>query len=393
MNIVDAIFIALVAFAAFRGWRSGFLRQAFEYGGGFVGLLIGVAVGPRVASMFTDDAGVKGALIALVVVFIGLSLGQAIGFVVGHRFGEVAERNKLETADSVLGAALGIGITIVSFWLLGSVLVKGPSKDVAKALHRSSTLRYVNNVLPRPPNVFAYIEQYLNTSGFPQVFAGFPRSVGPPVKLPSNELAQRAIAAAQASTVRVVVPACGGVQLGSGWVAAPSTVVTNAHVVAGGDDVTIEDSSGEYPGTVVLFDPKTDVAIIRVEGLAGTPLELDDADKERGTTGATLGFPGAAGGKMIVHRAAIQAKYSASGRDIYGRAIVEREVYEIRARVRQGDSGGPFVLPNGDVAGVIFAASTTDDDTGYALTGDEVADEVAEGSNSTEPVRTGNCTR
>lgn len=393
MNIVDAIFIALVAFSAFRGWRSGFLRQAFEYGGGLVGLLIGVAVGPRIASMFTNDAGVKGALIALVVVFIGLSLGQAIGFVVGHRFGEVAERAKLETADSVLGAALGIGITIVSFWLLGSVLVKGPSKDVANALHRSSTLRYVNSVLPRPPNVFAYIEQYLNTSGFPQVFAGFPRSAGPPVKLPSNELAQRAAVAAQASTVRVVVPACGGVQLGSGWVAAPSTVVTNAHVVAGGDDVTIEDSSGEYPGTVVLFDPKTDVAVIRVEGLAGPPLELDDADKERGTAGATLGFPGAAGGDMVVHRAAIQAKYSASGRDIYGRAIVEREVYEIRARVRQGDSGGPFVLPNGDVAGVIFAASTTDDDTGYALTGDEVSDEVAKGSTRTDPVQTGSCTR
>ena len=393
MNIVDAIFIALVAFAAFRGWRSGFLRQAFEYGGGFVGLLIGVAVGPRVASMFTDDAGVKGALIALVVVFIGLSLGQALGFVVGHRFGEVAERNKLETPDSVLGAALGIGITIVSFWLLGSVLVQGPSKDVAKALHRSSTLRYVNSVLPRPPNVFAYIQQYLNTSGFPQVFAGFPRSVGPPVKLPSDELAQRAIAAAQASTVRVVVPGCGGLQLGSGWVAAPSTVVTNAHVVAGGDEVTIEDSSGEHPGTVVLFDPKTDVAVVHAEGLAGPPLDLDEVDKERGTAGATLGFPGAKGGEMIVHRAAIQAKYSASGRDIYGRAIVEREVYEIRARVRQGDSGGPFVLPNGDVAGVIFAASTTDDDTGYALTGDEVSDEVAEGSSSTDPVRTGSCTR
>jgi S1-C subfamily serine protease len=393
VNLVDVLFIALIAFAAFRGWRSGFLRQAFEYGGGFIGLLLGVAVGPRIASAFTDDAGVKGALIALIVVFIGLSLGQALGFVVGHRFGEAAERNKLATADSVLGVALGVGITIVSFWLLGSVLVQGPSKDVAKALQRSRTLRYVNDVLPRPPNVFAYIQQYLNTSGFPQVFAGFPRSVGPPVKLPSNELAQRAIAAAQASTVRVVVPACGGVQLGSGWVAAPSTVVTNAHVVAGGGDVTIEDSSGEHPGTVVLFDPKTDVAVVHAEGLAGPPLKLDDTDKDRGTAGATLGFPGSADGEMIVHRAAIQAKYSASGRDIYGKAIVEREVYEIRARVRQGDSGGPFVLPNGDVAGVIFAASTTDDDTGYALSGDEVSDEVAQGSASTEPVRTGSCTR
>jgi S1-C subfamily serine protease len=95
---------------------------------------------------------------------------------------------------------------------------------------------------------------------------------------------------------------------------------------------------------------------------------------------------------MITHRAAVQARYTASGRDIYGRSIVEREVYEIRAKVRQGDSGGPFVLPNGDVAGVVFAASTTDDDIGYALTGDEVDDEVEQGSQRTQPVDTGGCT-
>ena len=387
------LFLALVAFAAYRGWRSGFLRQAFEYGGGFLGLLLGVAVGPRVASMFTDDAGVKGALIALVVVFVGLSLGQAVGFVIGHRFGQAAERSKLGSADAVLGVALGVAITIISFWILGSVLVQGPSKDVARALHRSRTLRIVNKALPRPPNVFAYIQQYLNTSGFPQVFAGFPRSIGPPVKLPTNELAQQAVAAAQESTVRVVVPACGGVQLGSGWVAAPSTVVTNAHVVAGGGEVTIEDSAGQHAGTVVVFDPRTDVAVVHVDGLAGPPLDLDASDKERGTAGATLGFPGVAEGEMRVHRAAVQARYQASGRDIYGRAVVERDVYEIRAPVRQGDSGGPFVLPNGDVAGVIFAASTTDDDTGYALTGNEVSDEVSEGAGRTEAVRTGGCTR
>ena len=393
MNIVDYIFIALAAFAAWRGWRSGFIRQAFEYGGGFIGLLAGVAFGPRVASVFTDEAGAEGALIALVVVFIGLSVGQALGFVIGHRVGQRAERAKLKSADTVLGAALGVAITVVSFWILGSVLVQGPSKPVAKALNKSTMLRAVNDTLPRPPNVFAYIQQYLNTSGFPQVFAGFPRSIGPPVDLPSNELARRAVEKAQASTVRIVVPACGGIQLGSGWVAADSTVVTNAHVVAGGDEVTVEDSGGEHSGTVVVFDPKTDVAVIHVSGLAGPPLDLDTSEKERGTPGATLGFPGAAGGEMIVHRAAIQAQYEASGRDIYGRSIVDRDVYEIRSRVRQGDSGGPFVLPNGDVAGVIFAASTTDESTGYALTGAEVEDEIDAGTGKTTSVSTKGCTR
>ena len=393
MNIVDWIVIALAAFAAYRGWRSGFIRQAFEYGGGFIGLMVGVASAGRVASAVTNEAGVLPALIALGVVFIGLSIGQALGFVIGHRVGQSAERVRLGTTDAVLGSGLGVAVTIVSFWLVGSVLVHGPSKPVAKALGKSTLLRSVNDTLPRPPNVFAYIQQYLNTSGFPQVFAGMPRSIGPPVKLPSDQLARRAIAAAQGSTVRVVAPACGGMQLGSGWVAAESTVVTNAHVVAGGDSITIEDSAGEHIGAVVVFDPKTDVAIIHVEGLAGPPLDLDTSDKARGTPGATLGFPGEAGGQLVVHRAAVQAEYNASGRDIYGRSIVEREVYEIRSKVRQGDSGGPFVLPNGDVAGVVFAASTTDDDTGYALTGEEVSDEVARGAEKTEPVGTGSCTR
>ena len=71
---------------------------------------------------------------------------------------------------------------------------------------------------------------------------------------------------------------------------------------------------------------------------------------------------------------------------------VVREIYELRAPVEQGDSGGPFVTPAGKVAGVIFAASTTDSDTGYALTGSEVQDEVQEGATRTEPVGTGRCT-
>ena len=393
MNIVDWIVIGLALVAAYRGWRSGFVRQTFEYGGGFLGLLAGVAIGPRVASAFTDEAGAAAALIALAVVFVGLSLGQTIGFLIGHRFGEAAQRQRFGGADLVLGSLLGVAITIVSFWLIGSVLIHGPSRQVTRALHKSELLGFVNRSLPRPPNVLAYIQQYLNTSDFPQVFAGFPRSLGPPVKLPSDELARRAILKAQESTVRVLVPACGGLQLGSGWVAAPSTVVTNAHVVAGGERVTIEDSTGRHSGTVVVFDAKTDVAVVHVEGLAGPPLDLDTADKERGTPGATLGFPGAAGGQMRFHRAAVQARYEASGRDIYGRSIVERDIYEVRSPVRQGDSGGPFVLPNGDVVGVVFAASTVDDDIGYALTADEVKDEITKGAARTAGTGTGGCTR
>src|SRR5918992_1518300 len=352
MNLVDVVVIVLAIAAAFRGYRRGLLGQAFELGGGFLGLVVGVALGPRVASAFTNRAGLTAVLISLLVVFVALSIGQTLGFMLGHRFGAFAHSAQLGAVDSGLGAAFGIGVVLVAFWLLGALLVNGPSRSLARALEESAILSGVNEALPEPPNVLAYISQYLNTSGFPRVFAGLPPSIGPPVDLPSGPLAQRAARAADQSTVRVVVPACGGTQLGSGWVAADSTVVTNAHVVAGGDTVTIQDANGSHDGVVVVFDPRTDVAVIRTSGLAGPPLELETAEQDRGTPGATLGFPGSAGGEMRVRRAAVQDSYNASGRDIYGRAIVSREVYELRSQVRQGDSGGPFALPDGRVAGV-----------------------------------------
>lgn len=392
MNIVDLGVILLAGLAAWRGWRRGFIGQLFEFGGGFVGLIAGVALGPRIAAIFTEEAGPEAALISIATVFVMLSLGQAVGFVAGHRFSVIAQRARLGSFDSGMGAALSVLVTFVSFWLVGSLLIQGPSKGLAKALQKSETLGFMNDVMPPPPDVLAYIRQYLDTSGFPQVFAGLPRPVGPPVKLPTSAEANRAGRKAEPSMVRVVVPACGGTQLGSGWIAAQDTVVTNAHVVSGGDSVTLQDPEGDHPGTVVLFDPKTDIAIIHAEGLDGPALDLEISEQERETVGAALGYPGNKNGTLVILRAAVQAQYPATGKDIYGRSDATREVYELRAAVRQGDSGGPFVLSNGDVAGVVFAASTTDGDIGYALTAAEVQDEIEAGSTRTAPVGTGRCT-
>jgi S1-C subfamily serine protease len=390
MNVVDVLLVLVAAAAAHRGWRRGFVGQVFEFGGGFLGLIVGIALGPRIAAAFTNQPGLEGALISLVVVFVMLSIGQTAGFVVGHRFGRIAARARLGSANSALGSAFGVLIVLVSFWLVGSVVANASSRPLAGAFRQSTLLRGVTDVMPPPPDVLSYLGQYLNTSGFPQVFAGLPRPIAPPVDLPSDREARRAVAAAQDSTVRVVVPACGGTQLGSGWVAAESAVVTNAHVVAGGGNITVQDTAGEHAGQVVLFDSATDIAVIHTDGLAGSPLELHSAVLRRGTGGATLGFPG--GGDIEAHAAAVQNGYDARGLDIYGRSTVIRSVYELRSPVRQGDSGGPFVLPSGDVAGVVFAASTTDSNTGYALTGGEVADEVREGVGESAPVNTGQCT-
>jgi S1-C subfamily serine protease len=394
MNLVDLAVIVFAFLAGFRGWRRGLVGQIFELGGGFLGLIFGITVGPRIADAFTEEAGVKGALISLVVVFLSLSLGQTLGYVAGHRFAKRTEGHPLAALNKGVGAAFGVIVWLVSFWLIGSLLVNGPSQEFARALRKSKSLQVSNDLLPKPPNVLAYLGQYLDTSGFPQVFAGLPR-LSKPAELPSQADARAATKAGQASTVRIVAPACGGLQLGSGWISDADTVVTNAHVVAGGTDVEVQEPDGsDRPATVVLFDPATDIALLHVPGgLSGPPLRLERGLQARGTPGATLGYPGNAGGRFVPQPAAVNSSYDAQGRDIYGRNLVSREVYELRSKVRQGDSGGPFVLPNGDVAGVVFAASTTDGQTGYALTGREVQDEIAKGSSRTEAVSTQDCTR
>lgn len=393
MNWLDFVVIVVAILAFFRGWRRGLLGQIFELGGGFAGLLLGVAFGPRIASLFIEQAGVAAALLSLFFVFVFLTVGQTIGFLAGHRLGTKARSGGLAEVDSALGSGFAVVVWIVSFWLLGSMLVQGPSRSFAKALQRSAILKTTNAVLPRPPDLLTALQQYLNTSGFPQVFVGLPR-ITEPVDLPPRGDARSAAEAAQDSTVRLSVEACGGIQLGSGWVVDPDSVVTNAHVVAGGEEIRIQELNGNaVVGRVVMFDPDIDVAVVHAPGLSGRPLELEVAPQERGTGGATLGYPGERDGELVIHRAAVQARYDATGRDIYGRSSVTREVYELRSPVRQGDSGGPFVLPDGSVAGVVFAASTTDGNLGYALTGAEVSDEVRTGAGRTRPIDTGPCTR
>jgi uncharacterized membrane protein required for colicin V production len=391
MNIVDAIIVLLCLAAAWRGYRRGMVGQLFEFGGGFIGLIAGMTFGPRIARAFIDQDGPQQAITSLIVVFVFLSLGQTIGFLLGHRFGALAEKARLGKLNQVLGSGFGIVITLVSFWLIGSVLAQGPSREVARAMQDSKLLAAVNGSLPDPPDLLAVLQKYLNTSGFPQVFVDLPPDAGRPVDIPSDRVAQQALRAAGASTVRITAPACGGSQLGSGWILDQDTVVTNAHVVAGASSVEVQETATVHPATVVLFDPNTDLALLHVENLTEPPLELSREDFERGQAGATLGYPG--GGGLRVHPAAVQAVYDARGRDIYGQDEVTREVYEVRSPVRKGDSGGPFVLKDGTVAGVIFAASTTDHDVGYALTGTEVADELSEGADRTERVSTRGCTR
>ena len=200
------------------------------------------------------------------------------------------------------------------------------------------------------------------------------------------------MAAADDATVQVVGEACGRMQEGSGFLAAPGYVVTNAHVVAGVEAPEVREADGTaHAATPVLFDPELDVAVIRIAEPVGPPLELATEPAERGDGAAVLGYP--EGGGLSAAPAAVLVRLEAVGRDIYGRGRVRREVYELQAEVRPGNSGGPFVEADGTVLGVVFAGSTTDPGIGYALASTEVEPLVERAEGRTAPVPTGPCLR
>jgi S1-C subfamily serine protease len=292
--------------------------------------------------------------------------------------------------DAAMGAIVAILAALAAIWLIAILLTAGPTRDVSRAINRSVIVRALVENLPPAPSVFSRVQQFISVTPFPRVFEGIEPIPAGPIDVPGNAVVQAAVDRAQASTVRVVGVGCGGIQTGSGFVADSGLVVTNAHVVAGIQDPQVEDSRGSHRATPVLFDPALDVAVLRTSGLAGTALPLADGEAKRGQGGAVLGYPG--GGRFTAGPGAIVRKFAAIGRDIYGRELTRRDVYQLQAAIRQGNSGGPFVRQDGTVLGVVFAASTTESNVGYALTSQEVLPKLRQARGVTNEVSTGPCT-
>jgi S1-C subfamily serine protease len=223
------------------------------------------------------------------------------------------------------------------------------------------------------------------------VFVGLEPLPAPPVDLPADPVARAIGEKAIPSTVEVDSQACSYSLAGSGFVVQDDYVLTNAHVVAGADRVLVLPQGDSREAFPVYFDPLLDVALLYVPGLDAPAIRLAAKDPSRGATGAALGHPG--GGPLVVLPAAVTDEYRATGRDLYGRQTVTRQIVELRAQVERGDSGGPFVLEDGTVGGVIFAQSRTDPSVGYALAPSEVGTAIGPALGSVQPVDTGDCVR
>jgi S1-C subfamily serine protease len=388
VNLLDVVILLLLVLALFSGFQRGAALQLVTYTGLIIGLIVGALLAPRTAALGNDPF--TQAMIALVTLTGLAALGDGIGWAIGRRVWVAARRSALSPVDQAAGSVVAGLATLLTVWFLAFNLVQGPFQSISREIRGSAVVRSIDAVLPRPPSLLAQVRGFLDRFGFPEVFAGLPPAPAGPVDGPTDAEAGRAFETAADSTFKIVGQACDRIQEGSGFLIEPGYVVTNAHVVAGVQAPEVQHQNGQvFAATTVLFDDDLDLAVLRIEGDPAADLDLEQSPPDRGATGAVVGYP--RGGGLTGEKAAVRRTLMAIGRDIYGRDTVEREVVELQANVVPGNSGGPFVTVDGQVAGVVFAASTTNDGVGYALTAAEVNPPIQRALGRTAPVSTGPC--
>ncbi len=387
MNALDLAIIIILLADIVRGFRIGFARSFFSFAGFWGGLFIAAMVAPTTARYGSTPIE-KIALILSVALVIGLIL-STLGEYVAIRLSKVVVRLKIRSIDASLGALFGIILVSLSVWLISAMLFNVPNKTIRDQVHGSRIVRLIGDALPPAPPVISRIQALISPAGFPQVFIGPEPKPGLVEGGATEAEINQALAAAGASTVKILGKGCGGELVGSGYVVRDGLVMTNAHVVAGISEPLIIDSKGIHRSTVVAFDANLDAAVLRANGLSGTALSLQSDFVASGTHAVALGHP--SGGPLTAAGAVVIQNYFATGRNIYAEGITTRQVYEIKADIKPGNSGGPLVLPTGEVIGLIFARSQSNDQVGYALTAKSTIPMIERATASRRAVSSGVC--
>jgi S1-C subfamily serine protease len=356
MTTLDWVIVGFALLLALAGMQRGFVVGALALAGFAGGAVLGARVGPLILpegarSPYAPLFALAGALI------VGGLLASWLERL-GARLRRGMRLPGLGALDGVLGALLSAAIALALAWIAGAVVLQTPGLgQLRHDVQRSFVLRQLNGVLPPSGPLLNALARFDPLPSVPGPDAG----VAPPSPA---VLRQPGVRAAAPSVVKVLGTACGlGIE-GSGWVAAPGLVVTNAHVVAGEQDTVVQSTGATHPAAVTSFDPHDDVATLRVPGLAARPLPLA-ADPASGTPGAILGYP--LDGPFDAEAARIGATRAVLSDDAYGRGPVRRAVTTLRGRVRSGNSGGPVVDARGRVLTTVFAATTSGPRSGFGV--------------------------
>ncbi|MBD0348817.1 MAG: MarP family serine protease [Thermoleophilia bacterium] len=375
MRTVDLVVLLVALVAALVGLRRGLLVSTLS----FLGIALGAVLGGRLAPHFLPD-GADSPYTPLVALAGAVALAfllQGVGSVVGRALRGALPFRSLRTLDSLGGVVVGAAAGLAVVWVLGAVALQVPGQtELRQEAQRSIVLRRLNEMIP--PR--AVLRALGRVDPFPAI-AGPAVLVEPP---DAAVLRRPAVRRAAPSVVRILGTACGLGIAGSGWVAGRELVVTAAHVVAGQDDTRVVVAGGDsLPAVTVFFDARNDLAVLRVDGLRGRALRLTRA--RSGQTAAILGYPEEGSFAAAPGRVGQTARIL--GRDAYGNGPVVRTVTAFRGRVRHGNSGGPVVNAQGEVATTVFA-SRRSGESGYGVPTGVVRRALERGG---EPVSTGEC--
>ena len=377
MSTLDWIIVAFAALLGLRGFRVGFVAEAFSLAGALAGLYLG----SRLAS-FLLSGGLPlayGTLIPLLAVIVSVLLGQALARTVGERLRLPLLGTPLEPLDKLGGAVLGVAVGLMLAWVVGILGQQAPLPPTLQAaLQQSEVVKELDERLPSR----ALLQAFSRLDPLPQIEG--PR---PEVPAPDPELLEEpGVRQAAPSVVRIVGASGLAGRAGSGWAAAPGLVVTNAHVVADVDHVAVqpEGVGVQLEAEVLVLDERNDLAVLRVEDLNLPALKL--AVPKPGELVAVLGYP--ENGPFDVQAGRVGQTQRVLTSDIRGRRPVERQVTTLRSSVRQGNSGGPAVNSDGRVVATIFAERAGEEGIAYGIPSPIVEEAVAEAQEQLSPAAT-----
>jgi S1-C subfamily serine protease len=380
---LDWLIVAFVTLLALFGYGQGFVVGALS----LAGFVLGAFAGSRLGPMLLEEGSRSpyAPLFALAgAVFAGGML--ALGFeTIGRRLRGLIALPGLGVVDGLLGAVLSACVGLGLAWIFGAVALQTPgAREIRRDVQRSAVLSRLNDLLPPSGPILNALAR----------FDPVPQIRGPQAQVPAPraEIARDPqVRAAAPSVVRVRGTACGlGIE-GTGWVVSPGTVVTNAHVVAGQDDTTVE-VGGEGPAldaSPVAYEPRNDIAVLRVDGLEQPALEMGGDEPSVGAAGAVLGYP--ENGPYDVRAARVGVTQAVDSQDAYGRGPVRRRMTAFRGLVRSGNSGGPLVGADGRVLATVFAATVGGGPRGGYGVPNEIVRSILARAGSAE-VDTGPCT-
>jgi S1-C subfamily serine protease len=380
MTALDWIIVAFVVLMAIWGYLQGLVVSALSLAGFAAGAFLGSRIGPLLLA-----GGSSSPYAPLFSLVTALMVG-GLAAVIFEAMGEGIRRRMLfplaGTIDGIGGAVLVAALGLAVVWIMGAVALQTPgARKFRKDIQRSVILSALNETLPPSGPILNALSRA----------DPFPRIRGPQANVPPPNrriVRDPDVRAAHPSVVRVLGTACGLAVQGSGWVASPGVVVTNAHVVAGEDDTTVQTDGGpRRDAQAIGIDPHNDVAVLRVDGLGAPPLRL----RTRASAGepvAILGYP--QDGPFHIAPGRVGETLTVISRDAYGAGPVKRRMTALRGDIRSGNSGGPVLDGDGRVVATVFAATIQGPRGGFGVPSGIVASDL---QSAHGPVDTGPCTR